>query len=55
VAAVWFYVLQSIVVTTVLPSTGDQISFRLPRYKSLSVLPLLIRQKWSLLPDEFVL
>jgi hypothetical protein len=55
VASLWFYILQSIVVTTVLPSIGDQISFRTPRYKSLSMLPLLIRQKWALLPDEFIL
>ncbi len=55
VAALWFFVLQSVLVTVVLPSIGDQISVRCPRFKSLGMLPALIRQKWALLTDEFVL
>jgi hypothetical protein len=54
-AALWFFVLQSIVITLVLPSTGDQISLRRPRYKSLDMLPALIRVKWALLANEFML
>jgi hypothetical protein len=55
VAALWFFILQSILVTVVLPSTGDQISIRCPRFKSLGMLTGLVRLKWALLPDEFVL
>jgi hypothetical protein len=54
-ASLWFFVLQSVLVTVVLPSTGDQISIRVPRYKSLGMLPGRIRQKWMLLSDEFIL
>ena len=54
-AALWFYVVQTVLVMMVLPSTGDQIVLRCTRVKSLHMLPSLVRKKWALHSDEFLL